>query len=1305
MTTPLDHLQTAIDECMPAERADLLRRWHGLRRRVREGKPYDRGLTELMAAVAAAQQRLAQRREGRPAVTYPEELPVSARREDIAAAIAGHQVVVIAGETGSGKTTQLPKICLELGRGVAGLIGHTQPRRIAARSVAARIAQELNTPLGQAVGYKVRFTDRTSPGSYVKLMTDGILLAEVQGDRDLLQYDTLLIDEAHERSLNIDFLLGYLRQLLPRRPDLKLIITSATINTERFAQFFGGAPVLEVSGRTYPVEVRYRPVTAEDGAPDEDEDSRDRDLPEAIVDAVDEVGAIDPRGDVLVFLPGEREIRECAEALRKHQLRHTEVIPLFGRLSAAEQDKVFQPHGGRRIVLATNVAETSLTVPGIKFVIDSGLARISRYSPRTKVQRLPIEAVSQASANQRAGRCGRVSAGVCIRLYSEQDFIGRPRYTDPEILRTNLASVILQMGALNLGDVEAFPFPEPPDSRAVHDGFQLLHELGAVDRQRGLTETGRRLARLPVDPRLGRMLLTAEHEGALHELMIIASALSVQDPRERPQEAQQQADQKHARFQEEQKEGAAPRSDFSAYLKLWDYYHEQARHLSQNKLRALCRAEFLSYVRLREWHDIHGQLLAMVNELKLRSNEVPADYGAVHRALLSGLLGNIALKGEQREFLGARNIKLNIFPGSALFKKPPKWIVAAELVETSKLYARIVAAIEPEWIEPLAQHLIKRSYAEPHWEKKSAQVAAYERVTLYGLPIVERRRVNYGPIDPVLSRELFIREGLVAGEFTTRVPLLAHNRQLVAQVEELEAKARKRDILVDEQTLFQFYDARLPQGIYSGKAFETWHAEAGEEERQRLLMTRDALMQHEAGAVTEAQFPDALLWNGLALKLDYHFEPGHPADGVTVVIPLAALAQVSAQRFDWLVPGLLKDKLIALIKSLPKVLRRNFVPAVNFVEAVIANLHVGGGALLDDFAHQLKRMTGVEVPHDAWQPEQLPPHLRMNYRVVDERGKTLGEGRDLDALQQQLAGKVRRTLAEPPREKRQPSMERDGITAWDFGALPENVEVKRHGLTLKAWPALLDQGESVAIRLFESEAAAQAAQRDGLLRLFLLVGREKARYLRRNLPGIQPLCLHYNTLGGCDELKDELVQAVFAEAFLVSQPWPRDAASFAQRLQQGQEQLLALGARLCAALGEALAALHAINKRLKGAVAPQELPALNDIRQQLDRLVARHFVLQTPYPWLLHYPRYLKAVQARLEKLGRSPERDRQQRLELDALWHDYETRAAQGGLSAAQREFRWLLEELRVSLFAQELKTVQPVSVPRLRKLWKELC
>ncbi len=1274
---------------MLADRSAFRRRLAGLRRRAREGKPVDRGVAALSEAVEASRARLERRRLARPDATFPDELPVSARRGDIAEAIEAHQVVVIAGETGSGKTTQIPKICLQLGRGVAGLIGHTQPRRIAARSVARRIAEELGSSLGAAVGYKVRFTDQVGADSHIKLMTDGILLAEIQGDPLLEQYDTLIIDEAHERSLNIDFLLGYLKQLLPRRPDLKVVITSATINTEGIARFFDGAPVLEVSGRTYPVEVRYRPLIAED------EDERDRDLPQAIVEAVDEVATLDPLGDVLVFLPGEREIREAAEALRKHTMRHTEVIPLFSRLSTAEQDRVFQPHRGRRIVLATNVAETSLTVPGIRFVIDSGLARISRYSHRTKVQRLPIEPISQASANQRAGRCGRVSAGTCIRLYGKEDYQQRPLYTDPEVRRTNLASVILQMANLGLGDVERFPFMDPPDRRYVNDGYRLLQELQAVDNSRHLTDIGRKLVRLPVDPRIGRMLLAADREGSLEEVLVIASALSIQDPRLRPMDAQQKADQAHKEFTD-------PQSDFVAYLNLWSFYREQARHLSQSKLRALCHDRFLSYVRLREWHDIHGQLKALASELGLRPASEPAEAEAIHRALLTGLLGHVALKEEERSYLGARGLKLSLFPGSSLSAKPPKWIVAAELVETSRLFARTAAAIRPEWLEPLAGHLVKRNYFEPHWEKRPAQVAAFEQVTLYGLPLVARRRVNYGSIDPTVSREIFIRAALVEGEYRTDAPFFAHNRALLEEVETLEAKARRRDLMVDEQVLFDFYAERIPEGIYSGKGFERWRREAEREDPRLLFLSREALLP-EAAEAGVGQFPDSLEVGGIGFPLEYRFEPGQLADGVTLVVPLVALNHLRAESLEWLVPGLLKEKLIALIKSLPKGLRRNFVPAVNFAEAALGRLDKGQGGLIEVFSRQLLRMTGVEVPPEAWQVETLPPHLVMNLRVVDGQGKPLAEGRDLAALQEGLSGKVRRSLAEAPAEE--PGLEREGLTGWDFDTLPEEVEVKRHGLVLRGYPALVDRRESVTLKLFESPEAASEVMRAGVRRLFMLEAADKIKYLRKNLPGLQAMCLHYVAVGRCEELKEDLLTAVADAAFLGEAPLPRTREAFEAALEQGRERLVALAQPLAEAVAETLAEYHRISKILKGSIAPQWLPALADVRDQLDHLIYPGFVAATPYPWLLELPRYLKAVEVRLQKLGGAPERDRLQRIALEPLWKAYWARAGGGGrLAPEQARFRWLLEELRVSLFAQGLKTAEKVSVPRLDKLWKEI-
>ncbi len=1292
MQETLSALESRLPGCLRADRGELARRLAGLERRIRRGQPVDRGLKSLVEAIEASTARRARRLAGLPAPSYPEALPVSTRREAIAEAITAHQVVVIAGETGSGKTTQIPKICLELGRGVDGLIGHTQPRRLAARSVAARIAEELNSPLGALVGYKVRFTDRSTPDSYIRLMTDGILLAEVRSDPLLSQYDTIIIDEAHERSLNIDFLLGYLKRLLPKRPDLKLIVTSATINTEAFSAFFGGAPVIEVSGRTYPVEVRYRPLAGED------EDDRDREEPEAIVEAVDELGRVDPLGDVLVFLPGEREIRDAAEALRQHKLRETEILPLFSRLSAAEQDRIFQPHPGRRIVLATNVAETSLTVPGIRFVVDTGLARISRYSHRTKVQRLPVEAISQASANQRAGRCGRVSAGVCIRLYGETDLLGRPEFTDPEILRTNLASVILQMLVMRLGEIEAFPFLTPPDRRHINDGYRLLHELGAVDAGRRITEVGRRLARLPVDPRIGRMLLAAGVERSLHEVLIIASALSVQDPRERPLEAQQAADLAHGEFRDE-------RSDFLGFLKLWEWYHEQARHLSTRKLRTACRERFISYVRMREWHDIHGQLLALARELELTPNSEPADYRAVHRALLTGLLGNIAFKDEKQEYLGARAVRLSLFPGSALFARKPKWIVAAELVETSRLYARTAAIIEPEWLEPLAGHLVKKNWSDPHWEKRAGRVTASERVTLYGLIIVPGRRVDYGPIDPKLSRELFIHHALIEGALNTRAPFLAHNRALVAEVEALEAKSRRRDVLVETQALFDFYDARLPEGLCSGKRFERWRVEAERENPRQLFLTRDDLMRHGADEVTGERFPDHLHMRGMRLPVEYHFEPGHPADGVTVVVPLAAVGQLEPGRFDWLVPGLIEEKIIALIKSLPKAMRRNFVPAVNFARALLDVIKPGDAPLISNLTRELRRMTGVEIPPEAWDTGALPPHLTMNFRVVDASGAVLAEGRDLAILQTQLAGRVRQSLSLLPHA----AIERDAVAEWDFGELPERVEVEQGGVTLCAWPTLVEQGGGVALRLLESEELAAERMHAGMRRLFMLNAGDKLKYLKKNLPGAQHLCLLFAPIGGCEALKEDIVLAACDRAFLGGKPLPRTPEAFTERLAIGRQTVVEAGSAVAGIVGRILEVHRELAPLLKGNIAPHRLLAVADVRDQIGHLIYPGFVAATPADRLADLPRYLNAARLRLEKLDRALDRDRANFQAIAPLWRGWlaraeavcaENRTPSEGLTA----FRWQLEELRVSLFAQELGTREPVSVPRLEKAWRTL-
>ncbi|MFA7386264.1 MAG: ATP-dependent RNA helicase HrpA, partial [Thiohalobacteraceae bacterium] len=1192
-------------------------------------------------------------------------------------------VVILCGETGSGKTTQLPKICLELGRGVAGLIGHTQPRRIAARSLAARIAEELHSGIGRAVGFKVRFSDHVGPDSYIKVMTDGILLAETQGDPDLRAYDTIIIDEAHERSLNVDFLLGYLARLLPRRPDLKLVITSATIDPERFSRHFGNAPIIEVSGRTYPVEVRYRPLQSDD------EDDRDRDRGQALLAAIDELAREGP-GDLLVFLPGEREIRESAELLRKHHPPQTEILPLFGRLSAAQQAEVFKAHSARRIVLATNVAETSLTVPGIRYVVDTGLVRISRYSHRTKVQRLPIEPVSQASANQRAGRCGRLGPGVCIRLYSEDDFNTRPAFTEPEILRTNLASVILQMLALKLGDIEDFPFVEAPDRRYIRDGFKLLHELGAVDADDRLTDLGRQLARLPVDVRIGRMVLAGHDEHCLRELLIVASALSIPDPRERPMDKQQAADEKHKQFADEQ-------SDFLGFVKLWDFYHAQARHLSQAKLRKLCQTNFISYVRMREWHDVHQQLHGLALEMGMRLNQVEGGYEPMHRALLTGLLGNVAFKSDTHEYTGARGISLNLFPGSVLFKKPPKWIVAADLVETARRYARTVARVEPEWIERLAEHLIKRSYSDPHWEKNRGQVVASERTTLYGLVLTPGRKVDYGRVNPIEARELFIRQALVPGEFISKAAFLEHNRRLIEEVLELEAKSRRRDVLVDEELLFRFFDERLPGHICNGSQFERWYKRASDAERDALNLTRDYLMQHQASGVTADDFPPWIEVNGLRLALDYHFEPGHVDDGVTVQVPVAALNQLDARQFDWLVPGLLEEKLVALIKSLPKSLRRHFVPAPDFARAVQQALVAGGGSLLDQFADQLQRMTGVAIPADAWRSGQLPLHLFMNFRVIDATGKLLARGRDLARLRGEVGAQAVATFERLPTAK----YERDNLTDWDLDALPEFVEIEQQGLTLRGYPALVAQDGSVHLRLLDAQDKAQAAHRAGALALFRLRAAKSLRYLERNLPGIHPMCLNYAAAGKCEQLKTDLIERITEVALYAAAEVPRDRAAFEAAAARAEQDLVQVADAVCKAVGDALAEYHAIQKRIKGAISPAWLAALNDIRDQLDHLIYSGFVLDTPVAQLKHLGRYLKAISKRLDRLQQNPAKDRPLALQIAPHWESCKQRLdggrGRGAVPESVQHYRWLIEEFRVSLFAQELGTAEKVSAKRL--------
>jgi len=1263
-------------------------------RGVKPGQIDRRRMNPQQRRYSAAELEL--RRAACPKPTYPEELPVSARRADIARAIGEHQVVIVCGETGSGKTTQLPKILLELGRGVQGLIGHTQPRRIAARATAARIAQELKTELGGAVGYKIRFSDKISPRSYIKLMTDGILLAETQGDRELRQYDAIIIDEAHERSLNIDFLLGYLKQLLPRRPDLKLVVTSATIDAERFSRHFGNAPVIEVSGRLYPVEQRYRPPaqakTAGAAAPREAQDPV-----EAIVDAVDEAARCGP-GDVLVFLPGEREIREAAEALRKHHPPHTEILPLYARLSAAEQERVFKPHTGRRIVLATNVAETSLTVPGIRYVVDPGEARIKRYSFRNKVEQLQVEKISQASANQRAGRCGRVASGVCIRLYAEDDFKGRPAYTEPELLRSSLAGVILRMKSLHLGEVEDFPFLDPPLPKAISDGYGLLAELGAVDDANDLTETGRQLARLPLDPCIARMILAAKTEGSLAEVLIIASALSLQDPRERPMERAGAADTAQAKFDDE-------KSDFLAYLKLWKFYQEALAHKKSNrKLAELCRDNFLSYKRMREWRDIHSQLHTFVAELGWKVSEKEASYAQIHRALLAGLLGNIGCKSEDSEhYLGARGIKFLIHPGSGVGKKAGRWIMAAEITETTRLYARCVARIEPEWLESIGAHLIRRHRYEPHWEKKPAHVAAFERATLYGIVLYAGRRIHYGPLDPTESRRIFIRQALVEGEYETRAPFFAHNRKLIRDIEALEHKSRRPDVLVDEELIYAFYDSLVPAGIHNGAAFEHWRREAEAGNPKLLYLKREDLMRHEAAGITTELFPHQLDIGGRSYALEYLHDPGNARDGVTLTVPLIALNQLAEKRCDWLVPGLLKEKVALLAKTLPQKIRHKLGPLPEFAEDFVAAYAQSREdlGLAEAIARHAREELGLVVPLDGFRPELLPAHLSMNFRVVDEHGRQLALGRNLAGLRAELgeqAGEQFSAIA-------QPKAALSGITSWNFGELKEIMEIRQGAQTLIGYPALVDRGASVDLEVLDAPGKARALHRDGLRRLFMLQLKEQTKYLEKNLPGLRDMAMQFLPFGDAASLKDQLLRVTFERACM-AEPLPTMQAEFLRRCEEGKTRLSLLAQEISRLAGSILTEYQALQKKLQGL---KNFPQVQrEIEEQLAYMLPKNFVAATAWERLQHFPRYLKAIALRLDKLRADPARDVRFAAEFNPLWQVWlreDLKQKKQGVTDAQLDqFRWLLEELRVSLYAQELRTPVPVSVKRLQKMWQSM-
>lgn len=1295
-----------FERVLNKDKYGLQKLWHEVQTRSAEQKPVDRLFDKLKSGYEVSSTAVALKKQLLPNIEFPEQLPISERREEIAEAISKHQVVILAGETGSGKTTQLPKICLALGRGINGVIGHTQPRRLAASTVANRIAEELNVELGQGVGYQVRFNDNSTDQTYIKLMTDGILLAEIQNDRYLNRYDTLIIDEAHERSLNIDFLLGYIKSILPKRPDLKVIITSATIDLERFSKHFNDAPIIEVSGRTYPVDVRYRPMI-------DDED----DQYQAIVSAVEELlheeksqGSSSRGGDFLVFLSGEREIREAALALRKADIPHLEVLPLYARLSLTEQTRVFSNHRGRRIVLATNVAETSVTVPGIRYVIDPGYARISRYSYRTKIQRLPIEAISQASANQRKGRCGRVSAGICVRLYEESDFLARQEFTDPEILRTNLASVILQMLQLRLGDIRHFPFIDSPDRRLINDGYNLLRELKAVDDKNRVTDLGRKIASLPIDPRLGAVVLEADKHQALKEVLVIVSALAVQDPRERPADKQQASDEKHRRFWHEE-------SDFLAYLSLWDYVEQQRQELSQNQLRKLLKKEFISYLRMREWRDIHHQLRVACKPLKLTENAAEAGYDVIHQSLLVGLLDYVGQKTENNDYLGTRNRKFSIFPGSSQFKKRPQWLCAGELLETAKLYAHNVAKVDPLWIYKAGEHLVKRNYFEPHYNPSRGQVMAYERVTLMGLTLIEKQRINYSSINAKEAREVFIRSALVEGRYleakvsrnkknTSSGPgeFYRYNTALIKDVIDLEAKSRRKDILVDDQVIFDFYDQRIGDESVNLAAFEHWRKKAELENPKILYLSREQLMLHAADDITEVQFPSSVTWNGVEYKVSYHFDPTSADDGVSVHIPVALLHQIPEFSCQWLVPGILKEKCTALIKGLPKQWRKNFVPVPSFADRAALNLIPGNTPFTDALSEQLFRLTQVRVPKDAWESIQLDHYYQMNFKVVDDRGKLIEQSRDLEHLKEKYRENVQKTLQTAGQ-----SVEQTGLTQWTFGDLPQTKKLKRSGVNISAFPALVDDGDSVSLKMHDNPVEADLLSLRGSVRLVMLKEHQMVKYLKKELLKGRDIGIVVTSLKSREAVTDDIIAAAIRE-IIFPDGVLRSQEAFEESIEQHRHGIIPRAIEIEKIFFDLLGQMVSIKNALKSNKNALALTwAANDIKNQLDALIYPQFLYETKFEQFQQFPRYLKAIEVRIEKVVLNVQKDKSFIAEIDEHWQRYKDLLAKKGSiwckgNERVESYRWQIEELRVSLFAQTLKTPQPISSKRLDKLWQEI-
>ncbi|WP_250658395.1 ATP-dependent RNA helicase HrpA [Alkalimarinus coralli] len=1285
-------IREQLTDCLIKDQAYIRRRLRKVDQ-IKDLAKKDKAFDELQSKVERSKARVIARQNAVPEICYPPELPVSQKSDEIAAAIKDHQVVVVAGETGSGKTTQIPKICMQLGRGVKGIIGHTQPRRLAARSVSMRIAEEVGCELGGVIGYQVRFNDQVSDNTLVKLMTDGILLAEIQRDRFLNAYDTIIIDEAHERSLNIDFLLGYLKRLLPKRPDLKVIITSATIDVERFSKHFNNAPVIEVSGRTYSVETRYRPLYESDDG-DEERTLNDGVL-QAVLEIIDEEKITKkPLGDILVFLPGEREIRDLAKYLRDYDIKDTEVLPLYARLGAADQLRVFKPHRGRRIVLSTNVAETSITVPGIRYVIDPGTARISRYSYRSKIQRLPVEPVSQASSNQRKGRCGRVAEGICYRLYSEEDFNNRPEFTDAEILRTNLASVILKMIDLGFGQIDQFPFVDSPDKRLINDGFKLLFELGAVDAKRDMTEQGKMLAKIPVDPRIGRMLIEANKQGSLSEALIITSALSIQDPRERPAEKKQAADQAHAAYKD-------PDSDFVAFVNLWNSFEQERQALSSNQLKKHCIKNYLSFMRMREWREVHRQLHLICKELKFKENPVAANYESIHRALLSGLLNNIGEKDEKKEYKGARNRHFNIFPGSACYKKPPKWVVSAELVETSQVFARVNAKIEPQWVEPLAVHIAKCSHFEPHWEQKRAQVVAYERVSLYGLDIVPRRKIHYGVIDPAISRELFIRHALVQGEFRSKAPFLRENRELIEQVDELETRIRKKDILVDDDTLFDFYAERIPENIISGRHFESWWKKLDQSALSELLLTKDFLMKREASEVNELNYPNAIQLNNINFKLNYNFKPGQEGDGVSIVVPKGAVRQLPLNRLEWLVPGLLREKCIQLVKSLPRSIRKQFVPVPDYVDKALEHIQPSNEPVTRVLGQQLTRMTGVKIPEESWNSEGVDDHLKFNVQVVDDKGNVDQESRDVLGLMEQFKDVDYNMAAGNEKDQKQYQTE---FTDWGFGELELSKEVDQGGIKLSLIPCLEDQGRCVKLALSNDRLTADRRTRKAIARLSLLALPEQVKFTLSKLPKMQQTGLLFAPYVKATDLADDLLMGSIIQ-LLSNREIPRTSAQFDSWLTDCRSALFDHTSELALLLNNIAQQHHQLMKQLKGKINLALAHSMADLKFQLSNLVYKGFISDTPQEWLQHYPRYLQAASDRLEKMPREMGNERAFLTTIEGCWEQYnnlrQQHEQQGIFDIELQNYRWMMEELRVSWFSQKLGTAMTISEKRLNKQW----